>query len=134
MFAVCSSWFEIDEREWTSNHLGSHYDWELGAKTTTIPPSKVLDSEWNCFFSLQNFSSVTVFGCYPPVYPWHWCSFPFFVFVFGKPQIIHASYNVAVSLAWLCWTYLSLSIECPPPLDNFFSPPFPEYLTNYCFL
>lgn len=49
MFAVCSSWFEIDERKWTYYHHGSHNDWELGAKTTTVPASKVLDSEWYCF-------------------------------------------------------------------------------------
>lgn len=47
MFAVCSSWFEIDERKWTYYHHGSHHDWELGAKTTTVPTSKVLDSEWH---------------------------------------------------------------------------------------
>lgn len=49
MFAVCSSWFEIDERKWTYYHHGSHNDWELGAKTPTVPASKVLDSEWYCF-------------------------------------------------------------------------------------
>lgn len=49
MFAVCSSWFEIDERKWTYYHHGSHNDWELGAKTTAVPASKVLDSEWHCF-------------------------------------------------------------------------------------
>ena len=49
MFAVCSSWFEIDERKWTYYHHGSHNDWELGAKTPTVPASKVFDSEWYCF-------------------------------------------------------------------------------------
>lgn len=53
MFAVCSSWFEIDERKWTYYHHGSHNDWELGAKTTTVPTSKVLVSEWHCIVSCK---------------------------------------------------------------------------------
>ncbi len=33
----------LDEGEWASNLHDSHYDWELGAKATTVPASKVLE-------------------------------------------------------------------------------------------
>lgn len=112
MFAVCSSWFEIDERKWTYYRHGSHIDWELGAKTPTVPASKVLDSEWYCFiicrtpqwqfwFILRVTHNISVF-------------IPFFVLcLFGKMQFIHAFQDAAVFLAWLRWTFCCWILNVP---------------------
>lgn len=117
MFAVCSSWFEIDERKWTYYHHGSHNDWELGAKTTTVPASKVLDSEWYCFLICK----------IPQWYFWFLLRFThsigvllilFFVCVslflfFGNPHLIHAFQDAAVFLAWLRWTCCRWILSVP---------------------
>lgn len=115
MFAVCSSWFEIDERKWTYYHHGSHNDWELGAKTPTVPASKVLDSEWYCFiicktpqwqfwFLLKVTHNISLF------------LIPFFVSVslekkIKTTQLIHAFQDAAV-LRMALLNILLLNIKC----------------------
>lgn len=116
MFAVCSSWFEIDERKWTYYHHGSHNDWELGAKTPTVPASKVLDSEWYCFiicktpqwqfwFLLKVTHNISLF------------LLPFFVSVSLEKkiktttQLIHAFQDAAV-LRMALLNILLLNIKC----------------------
>lgn len=111
MFAVCSSWFEIDERKWTYYHHGSHNDWELGAKTPTVPASKVLDSEWYCFiickipqwqfwFILRVTHNISLF------------LIPFFVSVFlEKTQFIRAFQDAAV-LSMALLNISLLDIKC----------------------
>lgn len=112
MFAVCSSWFEIDERKWTYYQHGSHNDWELGAKTPTVPASKVLDSEWYCFiickipqwqfwFILRVTHNISVFLT----------SF-FCLCLFGKTQI-HPCFSGCCSiLSMASLNILLLNIKC----------------------
>lgn len=112
MFAVCSSWFEIDERKWTYYQHGSHNDWELGAKTPTVPASKVLDSEWYCFiickipqwqfwFILRVTHNISVF------------LISFFVYVYLGKNAIHPCFSRCCSiLSMALLNILLLNIKC----------------------
>lgn len=109
MFAVCSSWFEIDERKWTYYHHGSHNDWELGAKTTTVPTSKVLDSEWHRIVICK--PSVTALSLLRS--PHDISVFTFCLCLFGKPHFIHAP-RCCGPLAWLRWALAPEYYMCHP--------------------
>lgn len=111
MFAVCSSWFEIDERKWTYYQHGSHNDWELGAKTTTVPASKVLDNEWYCllirklpqrhfWFILRVTHGIRVALIF------------FLVCVSGTPQFTHAFIRCCSLLSMASLNILLLTIKC----------------------